>query len=303
MTSARIWSVASGKGGVGKTFVASSLGISLSRLNQRTLLVDLDMSGPNLHTAVGEKFGGKNLDAYFSGEAVIGELITPTKFSNLLLIQGSAFPHQLSTKELGQLVSDCRRLPFNEVIFDLGPGVSESYLELLRLSDERVLVVSPDPQAIEKNYRLVENVLLHTIAQAATEGQSPTLKSLLQSFRSCHRPGENTFRNHIKTEVEWVREKAKDIFDFSLRLIVNQCRGDKDLEIGPGIQMVCKHYFDVEVEYCGALSYDNAVWQSARTLEPTLFKYPFSPLAGEFHSMARKFLQTDLHSHSVRLVV
>ena len=40
---AKVWVVASGKGGVGKTFVSSSLGITLSKLGHSVVVVDLDL--------------------------------------------------------------------------------------------------------------------------------------------------------------------------------------------------------------------------------------------------------------------
>ena len=46
----KILPIASGKGGVGKSVLVANLGISLASFGQRTVLVDLDLGGSNLHT-------------------------------------------------------------------------------------------------------------------------------------------------------------------------------------------------------------------------------------------------------------
>ena len=51
----RIISVASGKGGVGKSLVASSLALNLSRKQYKVGLLDLDLYGPSSHIILGIK--------------------------------------------------------------------------------------------------------------------------------------------------------------------------------------------------------------------------------------------------------
>ena len=49
----RIWAVGGGKGGVGKTVVASSLAVALARSGVRCVAVDADFGAANLHTLLG----------------------------------------------------------------------------------------------------------------------------------------------------------------------------------------------------------------------------------------------------------
>ena len=50
---ATIISIASGKGGVGKSIVAGNLGLVLARMGKRVVLVDLDVGGADLHIMFG----------------------------------------------------------------------------------------------------------------------------------------------------------------------------------------------------------------------------------------------------------
>src|SRR5690606_33983293 len=84
----QLWAIGSGKGGDGKTFITSSLGITLSKLQHSVLLVDFDFSGANLHTSLGLPLSEKNIKRYFSKEARLIDVCHPTHIPRLSYIQG-----------------------------------------------------------------------------------------------------------------------------------------------------------------------------------------------------------------------
>ena len=61
-----IISVASGKGGVGKSMVVSNLGLLLARKGQRVILVDMDIGGANLHILFGMFHPPSTLTDFFT---------------------------------------------------------------------------------------------------------------------------------------------------------------------------------------------------------------------------------------------
>ena len=62
-----IVAVASGKGGVGKSIVSSSLAIALSATGPRAVAVDLDLGGANLHTLFGAERARRTLRDFLAG--------------------------------------------------------------------------------------------------------------------------------------------------------------------------------------------------------------------------------------------
>jgi flagellar biosynthesis protein FlhG len=52
-TRRQIWSIGGGKGGIGKSLLAASIGWQLARMGRRVVLVDADLGGANLHTCLG----------------------------------------------------------------------------------------------------------------------------------------------------------------------------------------------------------------------------------------------------------
>ncbi|RYZ71056.1 MAG: hypothetical protein EOP09_05205, partial [Proteobacteria bacterium] len=62
----QIWAVGGGKGGVGKSLLSSSLALSLSRAGHKTLAIDLDLGGANLHTTLGVDLPRQTLNDFFA---------------------------------------------------------------------------------------------------------------------------------------------------------------------------------------------------------------------------------------------
>ena len=52
---AQIWAIGGGKGGTGKTFLVSQLGLYLASCNKKVVIIDTDFGGANLHSFFGIK--------------------------------------------------------------------------------------------------------------------------------------------------------------------------------------------------------------------------------------------------------
>ncbi|MGZ7066470.1 MAG: MinD/ParA family ATP-binding protein, partial [Candidatus Aminicenantales bacterium] len=86
----RIWAVGGGKGGTGKSFVSSSLGLHLASLERDVLLIDADLGGPNLHTLLGMKNGHPDLGDFLTNKiSVLEEAAVETPFQRLRIIRGT----------------------------------------------------------------------------------------------------------------------------------------------------------------------------------------------------------------------
>ena len=71
---APVFSVTSGKGGVGKTNVVANLAVALSHLNKRVLVIDADLGLANLDLLLGVK-PTFTLADFFAGKAALDEII------------------------------------------------------------------------------------------------------------------------------------------------------------------------------------------------------------------------------------
>ena len=69
----QIWAIGGGKGGAGKSVVSTVMAFWLARIGKRTVLVDVDLGGANLHTLLGIKSPSKTLNDFITRKFEIVE--------------------------------------------------------------------------------------------------------------------------------------------------------------------------------------------------------------------------------------
>ncbi len=63
----KIWAVGGGKGGTGKSVVSAILAFWLARMGKRTVLIDVDLGGANIHTLMGIKSPPRSINDFIIG--------------------------------------------------------------------------------------------------------------------------------------------------------------------------------------------------------------------------------------------
>jgi flagellar biosynthesis protein FlhG len=289
----QLWVVASGKGGVGKTFISASLGLTLSKLGHSVVIVDLDLSGANLHTSLGMEPSHLSIRQYFEGSKTLQETVLPTPYPHLSFVQGfwdSWTPTDFSLEHTQKLIADLKALKADYVIVDLSPGSQDSTLELLRVANEKIIVSTPEPTSIEKTYRFVESFMAHSLKHNSQPEAYTQLIQTLRAHRQRILDRPFSFRSYLK-ENEGIRSDFfESLTNAPVRLIINSSRSQSNIDLGYSIKSVCSKYYDLSIDYMGAVDYDNAVWQSVRNREPVLIAQPFTPLAGQFLTICKHLI-------------
>lgn len=292
----KIWTVSSGKGGVGKTFVSTSLAFTLSKLGHSVVIADLDFSGANVHTALGLKPSHLNIRHYIEGVKSLSELVIPTPFPHLSYIQGywdTWSPADTTNLNTANLVQDLKKLKADYIIIDTGSGAVEKYLELFKLADEKVLITSTEPTSVEKTYRYIENFICYSLKDKSTPEAFGSLIRTLRDYRQKILNKPFSFRSYLKESEGFTLEPFLALSRQPIRLVLNSVRSQSLVELGYSMKSVCYKYYDLNIDYTGGLEYDNAVWQSIKNREPVLIAQPFTPLAGQFLSMCKHLIDPD----------
>lgn len=293
---AKLWVVASGKGGVGKTFVSSSLGLTLSKLGHSVVVVDLDLSGANVHTVYGMNPSHMNIRHFFEGGKTLQELVIPTQFSRLSYVQGfwdSWTPIDFSMAQIENLVPQLKSLRADYVIVDLGAGALEPHLNLFRAADEKFLVTTPEPTSIEKTYRFIESYVCHSLKENATPDAYGNMISTLRSHRQRTLAKPFSFRSYLKDQTGIHYDFFENLTTSPVRLIVNSARSQTECDLGHSMKSVCNKYYDLGLDFLSSIDYDNAVWQSVKGREHVLIAQPFTPLAGQFLATCKQLIAPE----------
>ncbi|NJL25093.1 MAG: MinD/ParA family protein [Calothrix sp. SM1_5_4] len=128
-----IIAVGGGKGGVGKSFVSSSLSIFLAQLGYNTVAIDLDLGGANLHTALGLPLTHRGINEFILDPSLqLSDLLQDTHWPKLKLISGSSEQFDVANideLQRSRVMSAIFRHKTDFTVLDLSAGTHNSTLD------------------------------------------------------------------------------------------------------------------------------------------------------------------------------
>lgn len=158
---ARVITVTSGKGGVGKSNLAINLAIALSRKGKKVVVLDADFGLANIEVMLGIRPTYNLADLMFRGKNLI-DIITEGP-EGIGFISGGSGIKELTDLSKDQLVNLSKRLEeldkrADVIIIDTGAGIADNVMEFVTLSAEVLLVVTPEPTSITDAYALLKTL-------------------------------------------------------------------------------------------------------------------------------------------------
>lgn len=294
----RIIAVGGGKGGIGKTLVSANLGIALAQAGMRVLLVDADLGGANLHTCLGVGQPSATLSDFVrSNKTRIEDIILPTGVPQLSLIAGAQDVLDAANIKYAQkqkLLRSLTTLPVDYLLLDLGAGTSFNTLDFFLVADHGVLVVLPEPTAVENAYRFVKAAFFRRLQQVEAQyGIEDLVESALTTREGNLRTPHDFIAQVRKDDPAAGARLEKDLMSFRIRLVVNQARTDADMTVGNSVVSAWKKFFGLEMDDLGAIRYDDEAWRAIRKRRPVLLERPESPAAQGLQRIAGRILALD----------
>lgn len=158
---ARVITVTSGKGGVGKTNVTVNLAIALSELGNRVTILDADFGLANIDILLGIIPKYTLVDVIYNEKNILEVLSDGPK--NIKFISGGSGVEELvklDKHQLEKFVSNISLLDklSDVILIDTGAGLSDSVMSFVMAADEVLLVTTPEPTSITDAYALIKMV-------------------------------------------------------------------------------------------------------------------------------------------------
>jgi len=152
----RIVAVSSGKGGVGKSLIASTLALTLARRNYKVGLFDLDFTSPSTHVILGvEGLQPKE------EKGIIPPQVHGLKYMSIVYYSGeyaSPLRGVDVSNALIELLAITRWNDLDFLIVDMPPGISDATLDVIRLVKRIgfVVITTPSRLAFETVRKLID---------------------------------------------------------------------------------------------------------------------------------------------------
>ena len=157
-SSTRIITVTSGKGGVGKTNIATNLAIGFAKEGKRVVLMDADLGLANVNVILGiiPKY---NLYHLVRRQRTLEDIIMKTEYGIEIIAGASGFAKvaNLNHDEREAFISAMVKLAdIDIIVIDTGAGVSHNVLSFVAAGHESIIVTTPEPTAITDAYGIIK---------------------------------------------------------------------------------------------------------------------------------------------------
>lgn len=288
----RLIAVGGGKGGVGRTLVASGLAVFIAQLGKKVLLVDAQPQAATLGRVFGVSRPGGVLPPW--APSAIDPRGVETLVPNLRLVEVSS--------ELGPRAGIPIRSPrelarasgADVCVIDLGAGVGTRTLDVMLEADSIIAVTTPEHTAVEALYRLVRHAFARRLT-AQFRDDPAVLSRLSAAIRSASGPPVPPELAECVGEATIGAESAawRELHRLKLKVIVNQSRSRADLELGESLVRVAQRRLGPVLEYLGHVEFDDAVFLAARRARPLLVESPSAKASRNLERIARRLMGAE----------
>lgn len=279
---AAIVSIASGKGGVGKSTVVSNLGLLLARRGLSVVLIDLDVGGANLHVMFGELSPKVTLSDFLAHRVeTLAEAAMPLAVSPRLRLIAGTGDTLRNTNPASQtkrrLERHVRELDADVILLDIGAGTNLHALDFFLWADVPIVVSTPDPTAVLDLYRFVKLAAIRRVTTAMGSRDAVSEQIADEDVASLEQLLANA--GAAGPEIE-ARAKAA-IAGFRPSLLFN-ASNDRDRAAGARLAAVIQKFLGTAADVLGQVPEDKAVASAVRRFLPVVEREPDSAAAKAF---------------------
>ena len=289
---AHIISVASGKGGVGKSVVATNLALLLARKGKQVVLADLDVGGADAHILLGLLNPPRTLTDFLAHRVEQLEALAQRLplHPNLRIIPGTGDTLATANMPYSQkkrLIRHLQDIHADMILVDIGAGTSYHALDFFLMADHHIAVATPDPTSVLDLYRFIKlaairRVLSMFLMRAVTaEGLANRDYSSVEEVLDVAGKTDESGRRIAETTLQ----------TFHPALILNRTSGRARVNV-PQLKELLKEYVGGDLSLLGEIPEDVAMEQSVRAYVPIIQYSPSSPAALALGRIADALLTT-----------
>ena len=296
----KILPVASGKGGVGKTIVAANLALDLAVSGKRTVAVDLDLGGSNLHTALGMKNKHLGIGNFLSSRTVkFRDIVVDTPYENLRFIPGDVLVSDLADIQFSQkrkLLQNLLDLDTDYVVIDLGSGGSCHVVDYFLISNSGFVVVTPQSTSLVNAYGLLKNVVFRFLQRAFASNMavSSHIKKVLKEKKpNSFQPLKEVLEKFSRLDRQAGEKARRYLSALQPKFVVNMAQKPEDIQIVEQLKELVKKNLEIDVECMGVIYRDEAVDRSLEEAKPLLTTEGDSMFARQISRISQKIQQSD----------
>jgi flagellar biosynthesis protein FlhG len=276
----RIVAIGGGKGGIGKTLLSSGLGIALASMGRTVTLVDCDLGGANLHTALGVADPERTfVDFFFKKGTQLDDLILDTAIENVRLVAGASGVLGMANPKYSQklkFVNQLKKIDSDFVFLDLGAGTSYDTLDFFLTADEGVLVACPEPLSMQNAFDFLKTCVYRAVAR--TYPKDEAVQTHLETMaKLAFKPSMDDFLKWIDVDSpETAAAIRHDLERSDTALVLNMVMRRQEIKDAFALIGKLNEHLGVKMKMLGHVDFDETVRVASRDFRPYLLTKPGS---------------------------
>lgn len=156
---ARVITISSGKGGVGKTSFSINLALYFSSLGKKVLIIDADFGLANVEVLLDVR-PEYNFYHIIKGKKSIAEVMVDTKYGIKFISGGNGLRElsNINNTEIKYFIEQFDYIDkiFDIIIIDTGAGISKSVTNFIAASDQPIVITTTEPTSFTDAYTLIK---------------------------------------------------------------------------------------------------------------------------------------------------
>jgi len=298
----KIFAIAGGKGGIGKTVLTAALGITLASRGEDVVLIDADFSGPNLHNCLGIQTPPITIKDFFDRkETNINNLLLETTIPGLRLLAGSGGTLGMANYRYWEKQKFIRHISLIEseyILLDLGAGSSFNTIDLFISADCGIVIGTPDPPSIHQGYNFIKLCVFRILQMLFRD--EPTLSALFSTnpmrLQIPDSHSLKSFAEQIGTiNRNYLERVNMALKAFMPKLVINMVESLTDCEEGIALQVAAKDILDIDVDYVGYVPYDDSIRKAAKAMRPDWLLADSAPATKYIQNVVEMALVNNNH--------
>ena len=297
--SATTIAVGGGKGGVGKSLVASNLAISIARLGARVVLVDADLGSANQHTLFGIDRPGLTLQALVDGRVgSLEETVMPTRFPRVALVPGSGAV--VGAANIGharklKLIRHIQALDADVVVVDVGAGSNNDVVDLYDMADLRFVVVAPQLTSMQNAYAFLKSALHRSMRKVALSERERGI--IDGASNGCETEQVADVIHRVRQEDAVLADALRACVDtFEASIIGNMLDQPNQRRALISLSNMFRDFLGMHVPLIANLPRMAALHQSVSRRRPYLGEHASGTVAEQLGFVAEKVMVTNTHA-------
>jgi flagellar biosynthesis protein FlhG len=289
--------IGSGKGGVGKSLLATNLAVALAETGRKVALADLDLGASNAHTMLGIRTVNRGIGTFLSLPRMkFEDVVLPTEYDGLSFIPGDADIPGIANLKSGQrrrLARCLEALEADYLVLDLGPGAGANTLDFFLLSTSGIVVTTPALTAILNAYLFLKNVVFRLMYATVEKGSGAfgVLEEMRRDPGGLQKAYVPRIMERIGAEDPVSHAKLADVLDrLKPRLVLNMLDDPADADKIDKLRRSVREYLGIELAHLGVIYRDELQAVALGSRIPIVRYKPGSVLSRAVYRIADKIV-------------